>query len=181
MEKINVTVDRATLEWLQDQVRRGRFASISHGVRYALQKLRSIEKGEWALIVCETEFERADPENPNYSSTEVDFYAHILYGSEFPQHRLTLRKCLKTGEYEIIRAYAQRFIIEVEVAFKSQSLKEALDFANKEVEKFWGHSLDGKVCQHKPPVLYWNCRIWKETLYDRSIEELENNEYSEVV
>jgi len=43
MKRISVTVEENTLEWLEDQVREGRFSSISHGVRWALKKL--MEKG----------------------------------------------------------------------------------------------------------------------------------------
>jgi len=132
------------------------------------------------MIICETEFERSDPSNPDYSMTEIDFYSHIPYGSNFPQHRLTLRKNLKTGFYEAIRVYQRRYLIsrkgltidtgretgQVEVAYRSESLKEILDWLNIEVQRFWGqvHSnreLD-KPCEHKPPNLYWRCPIWKK-------------------
>lgn len=140
------------------------------------------------MIVCSTEFEQPDPKNPDYSMTEVDYYAHIPYGSDFPQHRLTLRKCLATGEYEAIRVYQQRYFIsrrgvsidtghetgQVEVAFKSKSLAEVLDFLNGEVKRFWGQvhpeREPDKPCEHKPPNLHYRCRIWKEMSYEEKAE-----------
>jgi len=140
------------------------------------------------MIICETEFEKPDPRNPNYALTEIDFYSHIPYGSNFPQHRLTLRKNLKTGEYEAVRVYQQRIIFsrkaltidttqvtgKVEVPFVSRDLKEILDWMNREVQRFWGkihpnRELD-RPCEHKPPNLYWRCRIWKETPFKEKIK-----------
>jgi len=144
--------------------------------------------GEGYMIVCETDFELPDRKNPDYTMTEVDFYSHIPYGKDFPQHRLTLRKNLKTMEYEIIRAYQQRYFIsrkgvsidtgketgQVEVAFKHKDLQTSLDFANKEVEKFWADVHQDtrdrdKACQHKPPILHYRCRIWAETSVEEKI------------
>jgi len=66
------------------------------------------------MIICEAEFETPDPKNPDFSMTEVDYYAWIPYDMatpETPNHRLSLRKNLKTGEYELYRRLFQRRII----------------------------------------------------------------------
>ena len=39
LRSITVRIEEGVLEWLADQVRAGRFASIAHGIRYALKKL----------------------------------------------------------------------------------------------------------------------------------------------
>jgi hypothetical protein len=129
------------------------------------------------VIVCETEFEKPDPQNPDYSLVEVDFYAWIpweaqeKYGVE--NHRLSLRKNLKTGEYEVYRAYMERKLIArrglvvitnepmetEEVVFRSKSLKEALAFANAEVRKYHGHDEKDEVCTHKWPKKALLCRV----------------------
>jgi len=130
------------------------------------------------LIICETEFETEDP-NTGYSRTEIDYYSHIPFFclGDVRQHRLTLRKNLRTNEYEVIRVYKEwtltsresltiisgREVGRVEVVFKSQSLQEAVEFANEETRKYWGSREPDVVCEHKPPKLYWNCKIWKET------------------
>lgn len=134
------------------------------------------------MFVCESEFLIADPKTPNYSMTEVDFYSHIPYGFDFPQHRLSLRKNLKTGEYEAVRAFQKRtvtikhspltsvlidsgtFTGEETVAFKDKDLSKVLAFLNAEVKKFWG-KVHGKwepdeLCQHKPPKKNTFCKIW---------------------
>jgi len=59
------------------------------------------------MIVCEYEFERPDPKNLQYSLVEVDIYGWILkeFWSEVRDHRLSLRKNLKTGKFELYRHY----------------------------------------------------------------------------
>jgi hypothetical protein len=129
------------------------------------------------MIVCESEFEDPDPQNPGYSFTEVDFYAWIPWESQqrygVENHRLSLRKNLKTGEYEVYRAYMERKLIArgglvvitnepmeaEEAAFRSKSLKEALAFANAEVRRFHGHDPRDEVCRHRWPKRALLCRV----------------------
>lgn len=40
MKRISITIDEADLKWVKDAMKAGRFASISHAVRYAVQELR---------------------------------------------------------------------------------------------------------------------------------------------
>ena len=111
------------------------------------------------MIICEYSFNDPDAENPMYSFHEVDFYGHIPYphAKHFPQHRLSLRKNLRTGNFEVYRYYHANDTTEV--AFKGK-LEEALKFAFKETRRFWG-SLGriepDVVCQHKPPIIdsFW--------------------------
>ncbi len=121
------------------------------------------------IYICEYCFERPDPNNPKYSMLEVDIYAWIPYDKQVEygvqNHRLSLRKNLETGEFEVYRRYHRPLIINrkavtifthqdlgiEEVVFKSKSLEEAVEFANKECEKFHGEIEPDKVCQHKYP------------------------------
>jgi Arc/MetJ-type ribon-helix-helix transcriptional regulator len=45
LKQISAKIDDDTLDWLTDQVRAGRFASVSHGIRYALRELMKKEGG----------------------------------------------------------------------------------------------------------------------------------------
>src|SRR5712664_2852499 len=111
----------------------------------------SIEKSgvsDNKMIVCEKEFDIPDPNDKNYSLPELDFYAHIPYDkaqlSGVQNHRLSLRKNLVTGDFEVYRVFNNPIIIAVKtatafiheetkqiyVAFRGKSLREALDYAD---------------------------------------------------
>jgi len=138
------------------------------------------------MIFCEGEFEQPDPRDPDHSMCEVDFYAWIPYekqhGTEgVPNHRLSIRKNLKRGEYEVYRRYYHpvQFTARMEglpvhvlagedtgreqVVFRSKDLQEALDFAVGEWNRFHGteehqHERD-LVCEHRHPRRSWLCKI----------------------
>lgn len=38
-KKVSVAIDESLLKWVQDQVQRKRFASVSHAVNYALNEI----------------------------------------------------------------------------------------------------------------------------------------------
>jgi len=44
MKGVSVTLEKEQLEWLEDQVRESKFASISHGIRCAVKELMKKEK-----------------------------------------------------------------------------------------------------------------------------------------
>jgi len=46
MKSVSVRIEDEQLDWLTDQVREGRFASIAHGIRFALKELmkKKVEK-----------------------------------------------------------------------------------------------------------------------------------------
>lgn len=119
------------------------------------------------MIICEYEFNRPDSKTPDYSMCEVDSYAWIPAGSDMPNHRLSLRKNLKTGEYEVYRHYYEQHLIsrgpatvivgkdtgQEEIAFKSKDLGEAIRFADGQYRKYHGDEEKAdQVCQHKHPV-----------------------------
>jgi len=107
--------------------------------------------------VCEHEFDTPDPRNPEYSMTEYDVYAHIPYRMDtmIDNHRLTLRKNLKTGQFEVYRHYlftvGTRQQGEEEVVFTG-SFEDALKFITQEHNKYWGRFtwIQFRACRHVP-------------------------------
>ena len=112
------------------------------------------------MIVCEYEFDRPDPRNPSYSLVEVDFYGWIPreYWSEVRNHRLSLRKKLKTGRFELYRHY---YIDGSEQVIFTGSLEECLKKAEEEWKRFhygWsGVEAKFKPCKHRPPDISFLC------------------------
>jgi len=111
------------------------------------------------MIICELEFEKPDPKNPDYSLLEVDYYAWIPKNNHIVSHRLSLRKNLKTGKFEVYRFFYTRRIEEV--AFEG-SFEEALKFADAEYEKWHGKKESDKVCQHRYPYKSLSCKAQKQ-------------------
>lgn len=128
------------------------------------------------MIICEYKFDLPDRDNPNYSQAEVDYYSHIPYGHDIQQHRLSLRKSLKTGNYQVYRAYHQPIAVvrrglvvlqgqsagQISVIFCG-SLQDAIDIATRETNKFWAKVFDeerqnDQVCQHKSPIIGTWCK-----------------------
>jgi hypothetical protein len=123
------------------------------------------------MLICELTFDQPDPKNPDYSLEEVDYYAWIPTNAQVPNHRLSLRKNLKTGFFEVYRHYAQRRVLiapevlvvthegtgQEETAFEG-AFADALEFANSEYEK-WHHADQHKdnPCQHQYPNRAWRC------------------------
>lgn len=137
------------------------------------------------LFICEFEFDQPDTKNPNYSMCEVDYYAHIPFPkqSEIPNHRLSLRKNLKTGKFEIYRHFVGTLVRpafkdatmitdvdlkQEEVAFAG-SFEDALRFGNREVGRLWGEDREpDEPCQHSYPNKATFCRHfppYKEPLH----------------
>jgi len=92
----------------------------------------------------EEEFSIPDPTNQDYSLLEIDVYGWVPK-EKGKNHRLSLRKNLKTGKFEVYRYYigwARNYIHGTkpeEVAFTSSSLSECIKFAEKEWQKYHGH------------------------------------------
>ena len=117
------------------------------------------------MFVCESEFTQPDRENVNFSFGELDFYSWIPQSRGESNHRLSLRKNLVTDKYEVYRAFAVTVTRnsstvlmlstqeygKVAVVFVSDSLQEALDFGDGEVQRFHDHNPHDKVCTHEYP------------------------------
>lgn len=128
------------------------------------------------MIICEFEFEHPDTDNPNYSMTEVDYYAWIpipkMEEHNIENHRLSLRKNLVTNKYEVYRRFEKAVVVldpgllvmtgedtgREEVAFESESLVEVIKFAGSESGKFHGEKEDDEVCTHEYPKKSSFCR-----------------------
>jgi hypothetical protein len=123
------------------------------------------------MIICELSFDRPDPKTPNYSLEEVDYYAWIPVHSDIPNHRLSLRKNLVTGAFELYRHFAQRRVLiapevlvvtqepygQDEVCFTG-TFQDALDFGNREYQKWHGDERQpDKPCEHERPQMAWAC------------------------
>ena len=112
------------------------------------------------MIICEYEFERPDPRNPRYSLVEADIYGWIPeeFWDEIRDHRLSLRKNLKTGRFELYRYYYTDG--SEEVVFTG-SLEECLRRAEAEWKRFhfgWaGVVPEFKPCRHRPPDISSLC------------------------
>ncbi len=145
------------------------------------------------MIICPAEFEQPDPKTPGYSMTEVDYYSWIpshMATKEIPNHRLSLRKNLKTGEFEAYRRYFNPLLISRKnvtmitgadtgletVAFKSKEFKEIVKFVNEEYSKYHGaeEKLD-QICQHRPPIKTTFCPIWKKLSVDEKTKIIIEN------
>jgi len=122
------------------------------------------------MTICELMFNAPDPENPDYSLHEVDYFAWVPAGSPVPNHRLSLRKNLINGAFEVYRRYYERRTIVTpsmtiltsddtgmeEVVF-SGGFEEALRFADAEYEKFHGKKEPDKPCRHSYPQKALTC------------------------
>lgn len=107
------------------------------------------------MPVCAMEMDDRgpNPDNPNYAWWEWDFYHGIPVEKETertPNHRLSLRKNLKTGKFEVYRHYAERVIRPLENLVLDTSVNEvvfvgdfiqAFEFANSEVLQYHGVGL----------------------------------------
>jgi hypothetical protein len=82
-----------------------------------------------AMIICEWDFNDPDPQNPNYSAYEVDYYMWIP-GRGINDHRLSLRKNLKSGKYEVYRHFFH--LSDEEVLYQYNDLMRAIRAACKE-------------------------------------------------
>jgi len=128
------------------------------------------------LLICEYEFNNSDPRNPSYSLCEVDYYAGICQDKQTvrtPNHRLSMRKNLKMGRFEVYRKYIEPiavigkdFIIQTsqetideEVVFSGTSLEDAIRFADGEYNRYNGDAQKepDELCQHKHPKKATNC------------------------
>ena len=136
------------------------------------------------MIVCDSEFDHPDPQDPSIALTEIDYYAWIPLTKGVPNHRLSLRKRLfnSAGQpvnwYEVYRRFMTTEVHGVidatlgglmsiqfkdggaeQVMFTSPNLQEALDFACAEARKYHGPDMSKDVaCAHRYPNRSDVCR-----------------------
>lgn len=136
------------------------------------------------MIVCEYDFMMPDRKNADYSQSELDYYAWIPAGSDLPSHRLSLRKNLITGDYEVYRRFYQQRLVsrgavtvitgddtgQEQVAFKNKDLGAAVSFADGEWKKYHGNDKDpDQICLHKPPTQHWLCEKLKKAFAGKAM------------
>lgn len=131
------------------------------------------------MIICESSFDDEDPRNPGYSLEEVDFYSHVPLNLKTTfNHRLSLRKNLKTSEYELIQvgvdahlhatpgSYFESFQDGkgVQIAAKSTDLSVVLAEANRLEARYWGpdEAFQDEVCKHSPRRHATCCKLWQD-------------------
>jgi len=119
------------------------------------------------MIICEYGFDIPDKKNPTYSNVEDDFYRWIP--AEFRKteedHMLTLRKNLKTGEFELLK---NLFVSNTQsIILKTKDLQEVLNKANE----LWNyyHSKWAKerrepdiACKHKVGEMSDFCMLYQK-------------------
>jgi hypothetical protein len=116
------------------------------------------------MIICEKEFDRPDPKRPEVSAHEVDYYAWVPAGCKINNHRLSLRKNMETGQFEVYRHFylpteqlrpvvGREAVITAsatQVIF-SGSFTGALAFANAELKRVHGVEREDDIaCPHLP-------------------------------
>lgn len=125
------------------------------------------------MYICEFSFYLLDHDNPDYAMAELDVYGWIPPGLGKRDHRLSIRKNVKTGEYEVYRRFNQAYIRSAHgltvfhheeldqeaVAFKSSDLGEIVDFANREWHRYHGGPEEDKICLHAPPDRSASCDL----------------------
>lgn len=120
------------------------------------------------VIICETGFETEDKNNLGYSMLELDFYMFNPERIRRPEldHRLTMRKNLKSNKYELYRFYFSSK--RLETIFVSNNLQDVLNKANIQCNKV--HKLfendprqPDLACNHESSQLdSFHCRYYKE-------------------
>ena len=84
------------------------------------------------MLIRASDFGSPDPNKPDYSLFEVDFYG-ALAGKG---HRLGLRKNLKTDRYEVYKAFKE----SEEVCYTYPSLSDAVRVADRLTEEVTGYN-----------------------------------------
>jgi len=122
------------------------------------------------MYVCATRFQTPDPDNPDYSLLEVQFYAWTSKNSQegtegLPDHALFLRKNLKTNRFELVREFHDAGLTMFaheksghdEVAFVG-GLHDALKGGDREYARIFGkRGLDDGMCVHRRPYRDESC------------------------
>ena len=135
------------------------------------------------IVICPYEFDKPDPENPDYSQTEIDFYGWIPYDAQRKykegNHRLSLRKNLRTGKFELYKAYFDEVMrvlpdglvwiaplreTKIVVVYENEDLEKVLRVAHEYWELYHGKGKrqPDKVCQHKYPIKSLGCPVGDE-------------------
>ena len=124
------------------------------------------------MLICELSFQVPDSDTPGYSLHEVDYYAGVpACNRDVPNHRLSLRKNLTTGNFEVYRRYLRRKVVTkpcfmvisstdmgLEEVMFAGSFSEAMAYGDSEYRKYHGGKEPDKVCQHEWPNRAVSCK-----------------------
>lgn len=117
------------------------------------------------MFVCESEFVAVNLNDPDIYLTEVDWYAWIPRTPGMPNHRLSLRRRISTGQFEVYRAFVDTTALAMpglvavtntpngihQVIFTGD-LAGALAAGNAEARKYHGEEVgNDKPCEHRYP------------------------------
>jgi hypothetical protein len=124
----------------------------------------------------------ADPHNPKYSLTEIDFYSHIPWSrvnGSCLNHRLSLRKNMLTQKYELVQVFQKSSLHAnnsmlimndqndeqkpEKVVAESSDLREILTRATQLEVEYWGpdETWNDAVCTHNPKSHAIGCTLWR--------------------
>lgn len=123
------------------------------------------------MFVCEARFQNPDPDDPDYSWLQIQFYAFTPRNTQegtdgIPNHRLFLRKNLRTNRFELVRQFqvhskstAGPFTMTTnietgreEVALSLTSLHDSLLAGDDEYFRMFGkRDLQDGMCVHRWP------------------------------
>lgn len=96
------------------------------------------------MIVCEESFRGINSHGVRYANYEIDFYAWTPPG-KVRDHRLSLRKNLTTGQYEVYRGYSSS---ETEEIIFEGELQDALQIGDNETVRFHLFDPEDEACDH---------------------------------
>ncbi len=120
------------------------------------------------MLACESEFETGDCNNPGYSLCEYDIYGWVPRDKQestgIGNHRLSVRKNLKTGEFELYRNYiGSESPFSGDIVIADKDMMVVLARATREWNEFhgWhGSKHEGfERCKHRYPKKALGCRV----------------------
>ena len=127
------------------------------------------------MYVCESQFNVPDKNILDIYLHEVDWYAWIPKQPLMPNHRLSLRKRISTGNFEVYRAFMDTSIIRMpgvvgvsltpngrveQIVHAGPSLADALEAGNREAKKYHGDECgNDQVCEHRYPNIAAGCKV----------------------
>lgn len=117
---------------------------------------------EWVIMateICESEFGTPDAKSPGYSHCEFDVYGHVSgkWHDKVRRHRLTIRKNLSAGKFELVRHYYDNETDEVILA--SERFRDVVEMANDEYETYWDRADRIVICKHDEPTKASGCQV----------------------
>lgn len=130
------------------------------------------------MFICESQFEDhvPDRDDPEICLEEIDVYAWIPRTPEIANHRLSLRKRIASGKFEVYRKFLETTGVittnivgifhkdtEIEQVIFQGSLEGAIEVMNQESMKHHGYASDS-LCRHEYPNKAIGCLVYQRSL-----------------